>query len=256
VANQRIPRLPELKKKKKRGGKLIFILLLFFITLFVVLFFRSSISKVDKIEILGNQYIEHNQVGQALGLKVGDSFFSASAGNLKKRVLKLPNVESVSVVKRFPGHIRIKIKEFNEVAYVVGNEGKMNVLLSNGNEVIPISGNSIKLMPVLSGWEDYGKNRKKLCQLLRDIPQTLLSDISQISPDPSVSYPDRIRMYTRSQFEVITSIAYLPNKIEYMRAIIGGGRDPGEIVLLEADTYRSYESMYKPADEYSSDSNM
>lgn len=248
MANERIPRLPKPKIKKSRGKKVIYLLLLFFIVLLVVLFFRSSISKIDRIEIKGNQHTELKQVGQALSIDIGDSFFSASVGRLEKRVQQLTNVESVTVIKRFPGHIQVKIKEFGEVAHVIGQDGKMNILLSNGNVVIPNKGKSIKLIPVLSGWEQHMDNQKKLSGLLKDIPQTLLSDISQIKPDPTPSYPDRIRLYTRSHFEVITTIGYLPDKIDFMRAIIGE-REPGEIKLLEANSYRSYESIAKPVDE-------
>lgn len=248
MANQRIPRLPEPRKKKKsRGKKVIFLLLLFFIVLLVVLFFRSSISKIDSIEIKGYHYTERQQVGQALSIEIGDSFFSASEGQLEKRAKTLSNVEIVTVVKRFPGKIQVKIKEFSEVAHVIGQDGKMSIVLSNGNIVIPIKGKSIKLMPVLSGWEQQLDKRKKLSLLLSHIPQTLLSDISQIKPDPTPSYPDRIRLYTRSRFEVITTIGYLPDKIDFMRAIIGE-REPGEIILLEANSYRSYETKLKPVD--------
>lgn len=248
MANQGIPRLPKPKIKKNRGKKVIYLLLLFFIVLLFVLFFRSSISKIDSIEIKGNHYTELKQVGQALSIEIGDSFFSASAERLEKRIRQLTNVENVTVIKRFPGQIQIKIKEFAEVAHVIGQDGKMEIILSNGNVVIPIKGESIKLMPVLSGWEQQIDNQKKLSEQLKDIPQTILSDISQIKPDPSPSYPDRIRLYTRSHFEVITTIGYLPDKIEYMRAIIDK-REPGEIILLEANSYRSYKSKLKPVND-------
>jgi len=245
VANQRIPHLRQPKTKKNHGKKVIYLLLIFFVVLLVVLFFRSSISKISSIQIKGNHYTELNQVGQALSIEVGDSFFSASKARLEKRIRQLTNVESAQVVKRFPGQIQVKIKEFDEVAHNVGLDGKMEIILSNGNVVVPVRGKSMKLMPVLSGWEQQMDNQKKLSVQLRDIPQTLLSDISQIKPDPTPSYPDRIRLYTRSQFEVITTIGYLPDKIDYMRAIIGD-RDPGEIILLEANSYRSYKSISKP----------
>ncbi|MEX1030350.1 MAG: FtsQ-type POTRA domain-containing protein [Paenibacillaceae bacterium] len=248
MANGRIPRLPKPQIKKNRGRKVIYLLLLFFIVLLIVLFFRSSISKIDSIEIKGNHYIEREQAGQALSIDIGDSFFSASAGRLEKRIQKLTNVESVTVIKHFPGQVQVKIKEFGEVAYVIGQDGKMRIVLSNGNVVIPLKGKSIGLMPVLSGWEQQLDDQKKLSGRLKDIPQTLLADISQIKPDPTASYPDRIRLYTRSHFEVITTIGYLPDKIDYMRAIISK-REPGEIILLEANSYRSYESILKPVDE-------
>jgi cell division protein FtsQ len=241
MANERIPRLPQPRVKKNRGKKVIFLLLVFFVVVFIVLFFRSPISKIDSIDIIGYQYVELEQIGQALNVKVGDSFFSTTRGTLEKRVQKLPNIEQVTIVKSFPGRVRVKIKEFNEVAYLIGQDGKMNIVLANGNIVAQQKGKSLKLMPVLTGWEQKVDQQKKLSAQLKGIPQTLLADISQIKPDATASYPNRIRLYTRSQFEVITTIDYLKDKLEVMRAIISK-RDPGEIILLEADSYRSYES--------------
>jgi cell division protein FtsQ len=241
MANERIPRLPQPQVKKNRGKKVIVLLLVFFVVVLIVLFFRSPISKIDSIDIIGNQYVDLEQIGQALNMKVGDSFFSTSRGTLEKRVQKLSNIENVTIVKSFPGRVRVKIKEFSEVAYLIGPDGKMRIVLSNGNIVTQRKGNSIKLMPVLTGWEQRLDQQKKLAAQLKEIPQTLLADISQIKPDATASYPDRIRLYTRSQFEVITTIDYLKKKLEVMRAIISK-RDPGEIIMLEADTYRSYES--------------
>jgi cell division protein FtsQ len=241
MANERIPRLPQPQIKKNRGKKVILLLLVFFVAVLLVLFFRSPISKIDSIDIIGYQYVDLEHIGQALNIKVGDSFFSTSTGKLEKRVQKLSNIEQVTIVKSFPGRVRVKIKEFSEVAYLIGQDGKMRIVLSNGNIVDQPKGKSIKLLPVLTGWEQQLDQQKKLSARLKEIPQTLLADISQIKPDPTASYPDRIRLYTRSQFEVITTIGYLKDKLEFMRAIISK-RDPGEIILLEANTYRSYES--------------
>ena len=68
------------------------------------------------------------------------------------------------------------------------------------------------------------------------IPNQLISDISEIIPSPTVSFPDRIKLYTRSKFEVITAVSLLKDKVEYLNQVIET-EEPGLITMLEADSY-------------------
>ncbi|MOA21387.1 Cell division protein DivIB [compost metagenome] len=95
--------------------------------------------------------------------------------------------------------------------------------------------------PILTGWEESDPNLAKLCSTLAQIPDSLTSDISEITPSPTLSYPDRIKMYTRSQFEVISAISLLAEKAEYMNMIMES-QDPGMLTLLDADTYVPYDT--------------
>jgi cell division protein FtsQ len=244
----RIPQLVEPRVRRNKSGKLITLLFLFFLILLAVLFFRSDLSKVDQIDIEGYRYSSLEDVGQALELTIGDPFFSVTAATLSNRIKKLPYIEEVTVKKTFPGRVSIQLTEYQEVAYLLKMEGQIEAVLSNAVNVPLIDDEPIRYLPVLSGWEDRKKELDKLCKLLRQIPAPLLADISQIKPDPTVSYPDRIRMYTRSYFEVVTTIEYLPHKLDYMRAIISE-YEPGVITMLEANSHTSYSVMESNANE-------
>jgi len=237
-----MPKLVEPRPKKGRSGKIIFLLLVFFLILLAVLFFRSELSKVDRIEIGGYRYTTAEQIEQALGLKAGDPFFSVTKATLSSRIEELPYVEKAIVDKHFPGYVGVEVIEFPEIAYSLGTGGQIEAILANAANVQLIPGESLRYLPVLSGWEDRAKELDALCKALSQIPAPLLADISQIKPDPTVSYPDRIRMYTRSYFEVVTTIAYLPNKLDYMRAIIYE-YEPGIITMLEANSHTSYQAL-------------
>ncbi len=236
-----MPKLAEPRPKRRRSGGIIILLLIFFLTLLAVLFFRSELSKVDRIEIDGYRYTTIEQIELALGLQAGDPFFSATEATLISRIEELPYVESVIVDKKFPGYIQVEVAEYPEIAYSLGSDGQILAILANSVSVQLIAGEQLRYLPVLSGWEGNAKELALLCKALTLIPAPLLADISQIKPDPTVSYPDRIRMYTRSYFEVITTIEYLPNKLDYMRAIINE-YEPGIITMLEANSHTVYPS--------------
>lgn len=242
MKSDRLPRLARPKPRDHRSRKIILWLFLFFVSLLAVLFFRSDLSKIDRIDIKGYRYTSLEQVGQAINIKAGDSFFAVTAGTISNRLLKLPYIEKAGVKKTFPGRISIEIVEFPEIAYSLGKDGRMKAVLANALLVEPISGEAVHYLPVLSGWEDRKKDLEKLSATLSAIPGPLLADISQIKPDPSASYPDRIRMYTRTYFEVITTIDYLPDKLDYMRAIIGE-YEPGIITMLEANSHQPYDAI-------------
>ncbi|MBH5316897.1 FtsQ-type POTRA domain-containing protein [Paenibacillus sp. GSMTC-2017] len=232
-----MPVLKEPARKRRGNKKLLAILLLLFIALLAVLFFNSSISKVSDIQITGNTFTTRDQIVQSAGIHIGDAFFQTSSSSIASKVEKQPQVESVDVMKVFPGIVKITVKEFPVVAFELAEQGELTALLANGTSVKSVnSGNQLLDKPILSGWKSDDPVKLALTKQLALIPVKQLSDLSEITPIPSKAYPDRIRMYTRTRFEVITAVSVLPDKIEALNAVIET-QEPGKITMLLADTY-------------------
>ncbi len=237
---ERIPALKrEPEEKRRRGGKLLWIVIAIFVIAAVVLFFRSSLSRITEIEVTGAKHASAAEVEKALGVENGDSFFAGSSGTLEKRVKALKPVQSVQVSKVFPGKLTVRVTEYPEVAIELGAAGQASVVLANGYSVPLAEGVSLPDMPVLTGWKADDPNRAALCAALGGMQASLLGDLSQISPDPSKAYPDRIKLYTRSRFEITTTIGRLPDNMVLISEIVEN-REPGTVVLLEANTYQPY----------------
>jgi cell division protein FtsQ len=237
---ERIPALKEREApQKRRGGKLLAIVIALFVIALVVLFFRSSLSRISEIEITGTAHVKPAEVEAALGVAKGDSFFSAGVELLKRRVLTLKAVQSVRVTKHFPGKVTVNVEEYPEVAVELGPQGKSSVVLASGLSVPLAAGEALPDRPVLTGWQAGDPSRAALCAALGKLEPALIGDVSQIAPDPSDAYPDRIKLYTRSRFEIVTTIGLLPEKVGIISEIVEN-REPGRIVLLEADTYLPY----------------
>lgn len=237
-----MPHLAKPKSNRRGSGKVVLLLLALFCAILLILFLRSDLSKIESIDISGTRHTPLPEVGQAIGVAAGDSFFAVSAKTLHERVTALPCVKEANVTKKFPGRIVIEISEYPEVAYVLGPDGGLRTLLANGGEVAMIEGEPVRNLPILSGWEEESELLAKMAGVLADLPAPLLADISQIKPEPAHAWPDRIRMYTRSYFEVVTTIGLLPDRLDYMRAIIHD-YEPGVITMLEANTHRPYEQV-------------
>jgi cell division protein FtsQ len=233
-----MPVLREPKQRRSGSRKLLTILLLLFAILLAVLFFRSPISKVSDVTISGGQYVTSESIHEAVGIRVGDSFFYPSEDALAKRIKKLAPIESAVVKKTFPGKIDIQVREYPAVAYELLDSGDITAILSNGT-VLTAGSNYVVDKPVLSGWTKDDPFKAELIQALSNIPDDLRSDFSEIMPYPSNSYKDRIRIYTRTKFEIITAVSLLQEKAETIYAVIET-QEPGSITMLLSDRYVPY----------------
>ncbi|CAG7620870.1 cell division protein FtsQ/DivIB [Paenibacillus allorhizosphaerae] len=237
---------PSPKRRGRSSKKLLLFLFVFFITLLLVLFFQSSLSKITVIEIQGQELVSPDEIGQAAAVKPGDHFFSVSTSRIEDQVKALRMVESVDASKHFPGKIVIEVKEYAKVAYQISDGGQVEALLADAS-IVPVKVQGVALdMPILSGWANDDPLKTKLCLAMSKVPSSYFSDISEIKPFPSDSFPDRIKMYTRSSFEVQTTIGKLPEKIKYLDSYIASLREnkitSGIIKLLEADSHIPFDA--------------
>lgn len=232
-----MPVLKEPEPKKNSNIKLILIIVILFIAIFSIIFFNSSLSKISEVQITGTQFVSSSAIINAAKIKVGDSFIFSSPKKIESNVSSLNTINKVTVTKHFPGTIKIAVQEYQAVAFEFTQEGDLIARLSSGAS-IPTSNDRLQIMdkPVLTGWSTDDKNKYELLKQLSTIDASLLADISEISPIPSVAFPDRILIYTRTKFEVVTAISLLREKIEAMNGVIET-QAPGRITLLLANTY-------------------
>ncbi|WP_199619023.1 cell division protein FtsQ/DivIB [Paenibacillus alkalitolerans] len=246
---QSMPVVRETRPRRRGNRKLLFLLFVFFISLMGVLFFQSSFSKIHRLEVQGYRLLSEADILEAAGIKPGDHFFAVGAREMERRIELLQVVDSATVVKRFPGSVEISVKEYPVVALELNAEGALVGLLSNGFSVAYAESMNAAPRPLLTGWED-DKLKKSLCRVLGTIAPELLSDVSEIRPSPKQSYNDRILIYTRSHYEVITRISYLAEKIslldDYVYEMKSSGRTTGRIVLLETDHGETFEQAQSP----------
>ncbi len=241
-------RLPVIKKpnpKSRSSKKLLLFLFIFFITLLLILFFQSSLSKITEIEIHGQELVSKEEIVQAAAVKAGDHFFSVSSSKVEAQVKALKMVESVEVSKKFPGRLIIQVHEYPKVAYQVGENGQIEALLADAS-VVPVTVQGVALdKPILTGWSKDDPLKVKLCLAMSQVPASYFSDVSEIKPSPTDSFPDKIKMYTRSQYEVQMTIGYLPEKMKYLDSYIASLQSSkisgGVITMLEADYHSPFD---------------
>lgn len=244
--------LPVLKKEQKvktrSSRKLLYVLLVLFIVILVVLFFRSSLSKVSEIRVAGNQIVSSEQLANTSGIRIGDQYFGTSTDTIRERLLTNKAIEDADVSRDFPGVIHIQVKEYPTVAYELSAaDGKIQGILANGTSIAMPGRHVLDEKPILTQWTANEPLKAELCKQLASIPNEMLTDISEIIPYPSTSYPDRIKIYTRSQFEVVTAISFMKEKVKYLSNVIET-QQPGLITMLSADTYIPFDQVSQQND--------
>lgn len=240
-AERKVPAIKPARPKKRTNRKRVILLVVFFVTLLAILFFQSSISKISEIEIAGYEMVSADEIGQASGLVPGDSFFTIKERDVIARIEELKPVKEVTIHKNFPGYVRIEVTEHERVAFTLNAQGEREALLADGTAV-SLEGITVPLdRPILSGWEIGDPLMVELCHVLSRIAQPLLDDISEIVPDASQAYEDKIRMYTKSQFEVSTRVALLEDKMQYFNLLVQEIKDQdihsGVFTLMEQDRF-------------------
>ncbi len=244
----RLPLLKEDKPKKKMSRKITAILLLLFTALLAVIFFRSSVSRITEINFQGSQYSSREELLSQSKLQIGGQFFAVSTNSVEDSLKELKTIQKATVEKNFPGVISVRIEEYPAVAYELDQAGSLKAILSSGAAVsINETGIAVE-KPILTNWDASDPYKAKLCQALASIPNQLTSDISEIVPSPTLSFPDRIKLYTRSRFEVITAISLLKAKVEYLNQVIET-EQPGLIKMLEADSYVPFQPIIEDKED-------
>lgn len=249
MAVEKIPvyRDERTQRGNNRSRKLLFLLFLFFITILIILFFNSTLSKITSIEIIGNHYVSNETIQELSEVQLNDQFFLVLPDRIVNKLKTVPEISGVEVSKKFPGKLIISVTEYPEAALELVQGTSLMVVLANGTNVPLTNHDRAVHLPVLRNWEQYPELRLKLARTLAAIPSYLLADISEIHPYPSVSYPEKLKMYTRSKFEVVSTISYLPDKLPLLDNMIFNmrqtGSAEGEIVMLEANSFEAFTEM-------------
>ncbi|MEJ8304259.1 cell division protein FtsQ/DivIB [Saccharibacillus sacchari] len=225
------------KPRRKGRWKLWLVLIVLLGAALSVIFFRSSLSQIQQIEVEGNVYVDRSAVIEAAGLRIGGQFFASSATSVQQRIVSNLNaIESATVEKRFPGKILLRVDEYSPVAYELLEDGSVQALLGSGAEITIRDQGLPAEKPMLTEWEGKEEEKAKLCRVLASVPDSLLADLSEIMPAPKESYPDGIRIYTRSRFEVYTTVSLLKDRLEILDGITET-QSPGLITMLQSNVY-------------------
>ncbi len=107
------------KKRKRRKKRILnFILLLFIMALIYLFVFKTDFFNIKKIEIIGNEKLNDDQILKASICMKGENIFKINKKYCEESINKLAYVKNTKITRKLPNTIKIEITEREEVAII------------------------------------------------------------------------------------------------------------------------------------------
>lgn len=212
-----VPALKQ-KRKKRSNFKFITLTLLFLSMIALLLYFQSSYSDIQKIEIMGESIVEETFYLEQSGLELQQSFWGFRVGDVEQILEQSDWVKGVKVKRKWLNTVQISVEEWQKVAYIAKN-GDFYPMLENGYILEHVSKLEPIDAPIFLQFEDEAL-RKRLLKELAGLESNILALISQINATPTKSDPYAVTLFMNDGYEVRAEITSLASKLNYYPSII------------------------------------
>ncbi|MDT3414846.1 cell division protein FtsQ [Brevibacillus aydinogluensis] len=219
VYEERIPHVKEQRPRRRVNRKLVFLLGLFFLIILVIVFIRSPYSKVQQIQVYGNDIYPAEQVVKNSGLVIGMQFLNVWESDVRTSLKPLEGIKDVSVERSFPGVIRLHVEEYRRVAFWNGPDGSRYPLLENGRVLKQVNfANRVVDRPLISSWS-APELLPQLAKALAKLSPGVLGEISDITLTPTAYDKQRVTLYMRDGNEVRSVLHKLDSMLNWYPTI-------------------------------------
>ena len=135
--------------------------------------------RVRQIELVGVRYISPGAVIGALALAPRASVFDGT-DELTARLRALPGIAAARVVRRFPGALKVIVREVEPVALVPGAAGGPLTVVDSGGHALPYDPSRVGLdLPVAASLDS---GLVAVLALVQSVDPTLFEAISSARP--------------------------------------------------------------------------
>lgn len=242
-------RLEILKKKRKRRRQIqlgVFIGVILLVIL-ILLYMFTDISKVDQVDIKGEEIVSKNDIEKALDIKKDSRIYNIPVSDMKSKIEGIEGVKSVEIKRHFPNDLTVNVNEYETIGLV--KEKKHYVpLLENGKTIKNLSTDLPIDVPILNDFSS--KKLNKMIPELKKVKPKVKSMISEINYKPGENNQNRIQLFMTDNVEVVGDIQTFANKINYYPSISdklerdnsGALKTPGFLDLQVGVTFLPYET--------------
>ena len=237
----RIPKLKQMRRKKA-NRRLIGLLTIFFLLIFSIIYLQSPLSRIQSIEVDGNRYLTDNEIIKQSTLQINDNIWEMKRDKIEAIIKKHPEIKDVSLQRKFPNHINIKVTEYEHTAYV--QKGKEYYpVLSNGKILDKKLSHISDSGPLLVSFKE-GEALEEIIEQLEVMSEEVMNSISEIHHNPSKTDKTKVTLYMNDGYEVTASGETLADKLVHYAAIVSQLEEGSKgIIDLEVGSYfRSYKT--------------
>ncbi|SFJ04484.1 cell division protein FtsQ/DivIB [Thermoflavimicrobium dichotomicum] len=203
---------------------------LFLLTLITILFLRSPLSKLEKIEIGGNKLISDQEILKRIRFVKGISYFHFSPSEARRALETLPELKEVEIKKSFPNQVYIQVQEHPIIALWLTREQKLIPLLANGFALKKVSVTNIGAKPIVQGWDSLNPVAVLALKQFALLPKELQEEITSIQPAPYAS--DQVLLISKKRHYIFVRAHELLKKVKLYSSF--KNHPSGKIYLLES----------------------
>ncbi len=245
---ERIPSMRD-KRRRRTNRKFIFIVTLFMFALLVVLYFQSSLSRIDKITLSGTNLHDDAFYIAASDLAVDKSLWGFTIADVEKDLLKVESVQEVKVSRKWLREVTVELVEWAPIAYLE-NDGQYSLLLENGEVFFQEQMLPEEDAPILNGFAE-AKHKKRITKQLKEMESNVYQLISEIIYEGTAEDPDHITVYMDDGYEVKAIIPTFAEKMAYYAEITAQLQEHEKGVIdMEVGTYFTpYSKIYGATEE-------
>lgn len=217
---------PSKKRKKMRRNKrdwrrlarfLRVLLLIILSVLGVYYFSQSPFFALKKIEARGNMKVTKVEIVQKSGLSPGINYFELDTELVRKRLLSMPLIETVTVKKQLPDRVVIDIKEREPLALFCAQESLL-VIDGKGYCLEKCTTSKSYDLPIITGLKPESLKpgeRVSKSGHLELVLAVLDEDVQQLVSEINIAKADNLVAYTRRGIPVLLGTPEkLPEKLD------------------------------------------
>ncbi len=191
---------------------MILFIMLFFILLLCLLYFQSPLSRIQAVEVEGNQLLTPDELIESSGLYQSSVLNLLRKQQIEKKIKSHPEVAHVELTYEFPNTVRIKVKEWQRIGNWETPDGPL-VLLENGAVLQHRTWQeSFKDKPFIRQWENV-RLLPLLITELKKLSPSVLAQIQSIQPHPNKNEPEQIILHMKYGLEVHTTLSDLGKQL-------------------------------------------
>ncbi|MGX7031428.1 cell division protein FtsQ/DivIB [Vagococcus zengguangii] len=238
-------KLPKIKQQRRNRmlRRLLLLLSMFLVVLLLTAYYVSPYSKVQTLEIVGNNVVTKQEIATATGIRNNEFFWNAYLNEpIEKNIKKaLPRIKSVEKSIVNVNNIKLKIEEYDEIAYAKF-EGKFYPILASGkiiDEAVTTTKN--EAFTIFTNFEN-DKQFERVMNIYLNMDDEIKKNLDEVVLNPSGKVRSRIVLRMKDGNQVIGSVKDLGDKIVYYPQIVKEMSEPG-VIDMEAGIFSySYES--------------
>lgn len=228
----RIPVMRQRVGKRRPASPIVFgFIVLFFVGVLIVLFLRSPLSIVTKIQVTGNHLLSREEVLHTAEIAEGDSYFGFSSGGVQDALASLPEVKQVEVEKVFPNQVYIRIQEHTVTAVYRTPQYQFLPVLEDGSVLTqrPLSSGSTSY-PVFTGWAIKNPTFIEASKQMALVPVKIRSQL--VIVQPIAQEKDQVEILTQEHHVIFVRASELGTKLKLYAQFLK--KPPGTLNLLNS----------------------